>query len=194
MLRGLEQSYADGSGCTGGRRSPLPALRKLHCSWTEMTRVLSLPGEVTPRVWAGAGERAHAKSAFLFSSPPLFCSAQPGRRGFQQAAGAGAARSAQRQRPTGCVTAVTLFRSDKRRWRMTWGWCSPAPGLIGPSSGLNAKVSWQREAEEPDFPVPAARAGERQSLRSEERRTGPPAPGTPSAVPAHTPFPALESG
>ncbi|KQK80011.1 hypothetical protein AAES_97884 [Amazona aestiva] len=59
---------------------------------------------------------------------------------------------------------------------MTWSWCSPAPGLIGPSSGLNAKVSWQREAEEPDFPVPAARAGERQSLRSEERHTGPPRP------------------
>ncbi|CAM9471450.1 unnamed protein product [Bubo scandiacus] len=64
---------------------------------------------------------------------------------------------------------------------MTWGWCSPAPGLIGPSSGLNAKVSWQREAEETQtFSSPlhsgsAAGVGERQASRSEEQRAGPPA-------------------
>lgn len=61
---------------------------------------------------------------------------------------------------------------------MTWGWCSPAPGLIGPSSGLNAKVSWQREAEEPEFPVPTGLrehggCWEETGIAGEEQRSGP---------------------
>lgn len=84
--------------------------------------------------------------SFVFRSPTEEASSE--RQGWGQSP------PAQRQLPTGAVTAVTLFRSNQRRQWMTWGWCSPAPGLIGPSSGLNAKVSWQREAEEPDFPVP----------------------------------------
>lgn len=80
-----------------------------------------------------------------FPAPHLFCFPQPDRRGFQRAAGRGQSPPAQRQLPTGSVTAVTPFPSNQRQQWMTWGWCSPAPGLIGPGSGLNAKVSWQRE-------------------------------------------------
>lgn len=80
-----------------------------------------------------------------FPAPHLFCFPQPDRRGFQRAAGREQSPPAQRQLPTGSVTAVTPFPSNQRQQWMTWGWCSPAPGLIGLSSGLNAKVSWQRE-------------------------------------------------
>lgn len=110
--------------------------------------------------------------SFVFHSPTEEVSSK--RQGWGQSP------PAQRQLPTGSVTAVTLFRSHQRQQWMTWGWCSPAPGLIGPSSGLNAKVSWQREAEKPDFPVPTrlrehGGCWEARGIAGEEQRAGPPA-------------------
>lgn len=164
-------------------------LGKLHCSQTEVTWALALPSEMTTGVWAGAGrwrERTGFQTWFCQSEgrallPSLlhgsFVSRSPTEEASSKWQGWGQSPPAQRQLSTGCVTAVMLFHSNKRRRQMTWGWCSPASGLIGPSSGLNAEVSWQREAEEPDFPIPhsgsTASAGKRQALRSKERQKGP---------------------
>lgn len=157
-------------------------LGKLHHSLVEGTWAL---GEVTHRGlgWSQEVEREDMQNnpgfrtqfwqsegrallpsflhgSFVFRSPTEEASSK------QQ--GWGQSPPSQRKLSTGCVTAVTLFRSNKCRRRMTWGWCSPAPGLIGSSSGLNAEVSWQREAEEPDFRVPAL--GARQVLGKGRRR------------------------
>lgn len=183
---GLGQSEAPESACTGGTRSTLPVLGKLHRSQAEATWMLTLLSEVTSRIWAGAGRwgertcrrawplkldfgrRGRAlfpsplRSSFVFHSPTEEASSK--RRGWGQSP------PAQRQLPKVCVTAVMLFHSNKRQRRMTWGWCSSAPGLIGSGSGLNAKVSWQREAEKPDFPVPAP--GVQRALGSGRQRHG----------------------
>lgn len=199
-------------------RSTLPGLGKLRRSQAEVNRALAIPGEVTTRVWAGARRwRRHAEEPRLSNSalavrgnssfpfPSLlhgsFVFRSPTEEASSKRQGWGQSPPAQRQLPMGCVTAVTLFHLNKCQQRMTWGWCSPALGLIGPSSGLNAKVSWQREAEEPDFPIPAPlreRGGcwEKAGTTEQGAACGSPAlpPGTQCAVPARSPARTLELG
>lgn len=193
-LRCLRQSQAGGSSRPGARGEHCPCWGgSIAPSRTEVAWAPALLGKVSTGIRAGAGRRrkrtcrACERSSgswgeVLFSLPHVsFVFRSPTEEASSERQRWGQSPPAQRQLPTGSVTAVTLFRSNQRRQRMTWGWCSPAPGLIGPSSGLNAKVSWQREAEEPDFAVPAG-LRERQASQARSSAQGPrPSPGTVSA-------------
>lgn len=206
-LHCLGQSQAGGSSRPGAQAEHCPRWgSSIAPSRTEVAWAPALPGKGTTGLGAGAGRwrkrtcRACERSSgswgeVLFSLPHVsFVFRSPTEEASSERQRWGQSPPAQRQLPTGSVTAVTLFRSNQRRQRMTWGWCSPAPGLIGPSSGLNAKVSWQREAEEPDFAVPAG-LRERQASRARSSAQGPrPSSGTVSAVRACPALPGHREG